>query len=75
MALGWAQLAGAIGKIIDKIPVQGRIERWKNELDNLTKEKTNLLKGVCDDKKAIRLGVVNDRIAYLTQLLRNYNSE
>ena len=74
MALGWGAFFGGIGKLIDKLPIQGRIERWKNELDNLTKEREKLLKGSCDDEKAKRLGVITERIAYLNQLLRNQNS-
>jgi hypothetical protein len=57
----------------EKIPIQDRKERWKNELDNLTKEKEKLLQGECDVKKAQRLDLVNSRIAYLNQLLRNQN--
>lgn len=58
-------------KLLDKIPIQGRKERWKNELDNLTKEKQELTKGICDEKKANRVIVIDTRIAYLQQLLRN----
>lgn len=75
MAVGWGTFFGGIGKLLDKIPLQGRVERWKNEFDNLTKEKATLLKGKCDEKKSERLDIVNARINYLTQLLRNYNSE
>jgi len=75
MALGWGQFFGGIGKIIDKIPVQGRIERWKNELENLKREKENLLKGACDEKKAERVVVIDSRIDYLVQLLKNQSGD
>jgi len=32
----------------DKIPIQNRVERWKNERDNLKREREQLLKGQCD---------------------------
>ena len=54
-----------------KIPIQDRTERWKNEIDNLTKEKTQLLMGACDEKKAVRLEFIDTRIAYLLQLCKN----
>jgi hypothetical protein len=71
MALGWGSFFGGIGKIIDKLPIQGREERWKNQLDNLKKEKKNLLDHPADPKKANRLIEVNEKLEYLTQLLKN----
>jgi hypothetical protein len=71
MGLGWGTFFGGIGKLLDKIPIQGRKERWKNELDNLTKEKEALLKGQCDAKKAMRVGDIDKRLVYLNQLLKN----
>jgi hypothetical protein len=55
----------------DKLPIQDRIERWKNELDNLTKERTQLLKGEWDVKKGKRLDYINKRIDVINQWLRN----
>lgn len=66
--MGWG---GFLDKIIDKLPIQGRTERWKNELDNLQKEKAQLLKGSCDGKKAKRVSDIDNRVAYLEQLLKN----
>lgn len=65
---GWGQFFGGL---MDKIPIMGRVERWKNEVDNLQKEKAKLLKGECDEKKANRLRVVDERIGYLNQLIKN----
>ena len=45
MGLGLGEFLGGIGKILDKIPLQGRKERWKNELETLTKEKGVLMHG------------------------------
>lgn len=72
---GWSDFFGGVGKLLDKIPIQGRKERWKNELDNLEKEKTTLLKGVADAKKTARYLTINKRIDYLVQLLKNSSSD
>ena len=71
MALGIWQFLGGLGKLFDLIPIQGREERWRNELDNLKKEKRTLLANKADKKKAERLAVVIERIDYLAQLLKN----
>ena len=55
----------------DKLPIQGREERWKNELENLRKEEQQLLKGKWDVKKGKRMDFINKRILDLEQLLRN----
>ena len=67
----WTAIVAAVAKLIDIIPVQGREERWRNELDNIKKEKRKLLKNKADPKKAARLAAINERIEYLTQLLKN----
>jgi len=75
MGLGIWQFLGGLGKIIDKLPIQGRKERWKNELDNLRKERTILLNSKADKKKASRLVNIDNRIVYLNQLLKNSASD
>jgi hypothetical protein len=69
--VGWGTFLGALGKLFDLIPIQGREERWRNELDNLNKEKKKLLREKADAKKAKRLIEVKDKIEYLSQLLKN----
>ena len=71
MGLGWGTFFGAIGKIIDKLPLQGRKERWKNELENLGKERVELIKGVADLKKTKRVIEIDQRVSYLNQLIKN----
>lgn len=72
--MGWG---GFLDKLIDKLPIQGRIERWKNELENLEQEKAKLsilnldINKPEDRAKAKRLDVIIPRIAYLNQLLKN----
>ncbi len=66
--MGWG---GFLDKLLGVLPIQKRRERWKNELDNLEKEKARLLLEKCDQKKAARVEYINNRIAYLNQLLKN----
>lgn len=72
--MGWG---GFLDKLIDKLPIQNRIERWKNERENLKKEEASLLilnldiNKKEDRDKAKRLTWVRNRITYLDQLLRN----
>ena len=72
--MGWGEFFGAIGKLLGKIPIQDRKERWKNELDKLIKEKENLLKGECDEKKSVRLIDIDERIEHFNRLLKNSSS-
>jgi len=70
--MGWG---GFLDKLIGVLPIQKRKERWKNEIDNLTKEKAKLIEGDCDEKKANRVVAIDERIAYLNQLLKNSASD
>lgn len=67
----WGLITGLIGRVIEKLPIQGRRERWRNEIVALKKEKDALLMGVCDAKKAMRMYAINRRLEYLEQLLFN----
>jgi hypothetical protein len=58
-----------LGKIADQI--QGRIERLKNELDALEKERNEILKNKATVKAAQRLIVISKRIEYLRGVLIN----
>jgi len=66
--MGWGNF---LDKIIDKLPIQGRVERWKNEIENLQKERKELIKSDCNDKTIRRIITIDKRIVYLMQLLRN----
>jgi hypothetical protein len=57
----------------DKLPIQDREERWKNELDDLTAERKKLIRGKWDAKKAQRISYIDSRIDRLLQLLKNLN--
>jgi len=72
MALpGWSTLAGGIGALLGKAStyIPGRVEKLKNELSALQKEKNNLLMGECDEKKAARMLVIDNRIDAINGLL------
>ena len=71
MAFGWGNLFGGIGELLGKIPIQGRKERWKNELDSSTQERVTLLKGRATVKMADRVNAIDRRIAELNRLLKN----
>jgi hypothetical protein len=54
-----------------KLPIQDRRERFKNELDNLTKEKEELKSQDATDKNIKRMQYINNRLPVLLQLLKN----
>lgn len=62
---------GFLDKLLEKLPIQGRVERWKNELENLKHERQDLYDGEASIKASQRLTIVNTRIDYLDQLLKN----
>ena len=66
--MGWG---GFLDKLLGKLPIQDRQERWRNQIENLKKEKNALLKTKPTPKKARRIVDIDKRIEYLTQLLRN----
>ena len=67
----WQTAIGMLGKI----PIQGRIERWKNSIDQLEKEKAQLLEGTWDAKKAARMCHIIGKLTELRRLLKNKAGE
>lgn len=67
----WASIFALLDKIMGKLPIQDRKERWKNEIDNLTKERKELINGKYTAKKGDRVIAIDLRISYLNQLLKN----
>lgn len=59
----------------NKLPIQNRVEKMKNDLDKLRTEKTMLLQGDFNDKKATRLRAVNAHIEQLERRLCNLAQE
>ena len=66
--MGWGNF---LDSLLEKLPLQGRVERWQNEFDALIKERKELLKGGWDAKKDKRLTAIDNRINTLTGWLRN----
>lgn len=66
--MGWG---GFFDKIMDKLPIQGRVERWKNEIDKLESEKKEIVKGTPDAKKVSRLIDINNRLDDLNRMCKN----
>jgi hypothetical protein len=64
-----------LDKLMDKLPIQGRIERMKNQLENLERERNELLQKTCGEKESKRMSYLIVRIAYLNQLLRNKTTD
>lgn len=71
--MGWlTELLGAFGKVINALPIQGRIERLKNELDNLEAEHGRILSQPPTKKSAERIVAIVSRIAEINRTLKNY---
>lgn len=66
--MGWGSF---LDKLISKLPLQNRVERWKNELDSLQKERTRLLNDKATDNSRKRVSDITARIDQLQQLLKN----
>jgi hypothetical protein len=68
MAFGWGTF---FGTLMEKLPIQGRKERWKNELDDLKQERANLLAAKVTVKAAERIPKIDMRIEVLQTYLKN----
>jgi len=64
--MGWGTF---FGKIAEQF--QGRIERLKNEKAKLEAERTSLMQGSANEKKAKRVVVIERRLIELSKLLEN----
>ena len=69
---GWGDF---LGGLMNKLPIQGRTERWKNQIVAYEKEKQELLKGECDAKKSMRLRFIDSELVRLNGLCRSKVSE
>jgi hypothetical protein len=56
---------------MEKLPIQGRKERWKNELDELKQERANLLAVKVTVKAAERIPKIDMRMEVLQTYLKN----
>jgi len=69
--MGWG---GFLDKLLSKLPIQDRKERWKNQIDNLNKEQKELLKGEPRLAKSKKYNDNKLAIDKLNQLLKNASS-
>lgn len=65
---GWGSL---LDRVTSWLPIQKPVERWKNKLEMLQKEKVNLLRGEANDKTIKRMESIDSNIDRLVQLLKN----
>ena len=71
---GWGDFFGGIGKILEKIPIQGRRERWRNEISKLEKEKEKIVDQAVTLDSVKRMDIINNRLAELRRLQNNAES-
>ena len=73
MGLGdWGKF---LALLLEKLPIQGRIERIKNQLDRLEQEQKKLLTGDWNECKGEKYANNQLRIIELNRLLRNKASD
>lgn len=75
MWAGIAQFLGGIGFLLSKLPIQGRKERWRNQIEYLDKRRAYLLSSVCTEAKAREVIEINAKIDVLNQKLKNIDKE
>ena len=66
--MGWG---GFLDQLLEKLPIQNRVERWKNKLNTLERERNDILLHKANYEKAKRLARINRDIDKLNILLRN----
>lgn len=69
------EILSLLNWVKDKLPIQDRKERWRNEYDKLKRERSNIIIHKADVEKARRLDYINRRIDVLEQLFRNQKSD
>ena len=65
------EILGIFNWVKDKLPIQDRKERWRNEYDMLKKERADILVYKADMRKARRLEYIDSRLLVLEQLFKN----
>ena len=65
--MGWGSF---LDKLIDKLPISGRVERWKNEIDTL-EQTQRFIEIHKDNARADEYERNDKRLRYLRQLIKN----
>ena len=69
--MGWGALFNVVDRITGWLPVQSKVERWRNKLAKAKEERAKLLQGDADEKKTVQLLRVDATINELERLLAN----
>ena len=69
--MGFEKIFDILSWLKDKLPIQNRIERWKNEIDKLERERSEILVHKADAKNAKRLAVIDSKLKYYNGLCKN----
>ena len=70
--VGWGNF---LGGLMNKLPIQNRVERWKNQIDKLERERDELLKQPSTDANSKCMSAINDELSRVWLLLKNKASE
>lgn len=65
--MGWG---GFLDKLLEKLPIQGRVERWKNQLDEIEKELNQLENQSWTPEKGTRHNSLFNKRNRIQRLLR-----
>jgi len=66
--MGWG---GLLDRVTSWLPIQTKVERWRNQLEKYEKEKNELLHKKATFESANRVQYLNERISELNRLLKN----
>jgi len=69
--MGIGSMFSFLDKLISKLPIQDRKERWKNKIDKLKAERKKITDGEYTEKKGQRLVVIETKIKKLNRLFKN----
>ena len=70
--MGWGNF---LDRVTRWLPIQGRVERIKNKIDKLERQKRELLQGQASPDKARKLVSVERELAELERMLKNLSKD
>ncbi len=72
--MGWEKIIDIFSWLKDKLPIADRLEKIKNDIAKLEKEKKELLNAKSTIKTSKRLTWIDDRLDTLNKRLQNATS-
>ncbi|MFA6067514.1 MAG: hypothetical protein WC810_02935 [Janthinobacterium sp.] len=69
--MGWAKIFDILDWVKNKIPIQDRLEKIKNDIDKLERQEYELLKQDTTPERMARLGAIRHQLSILNKRLRN----